>query len=139
VEWGTGASLHGTNPEPLMSALPPKADILPRRLDGVHAAIAWSPEALAHVSKSSAAAGVAANQTVEVKARAASVPRRIGVIAMSLWTITSSVDHIATARSHHGYLRAAPYLLMRWSGHAHARSTIEADKGHQRRILDATA
>src|SRR5262249_28163209 len=81
----------------------------------VHAAIAWSPEVLAHVSKSSAAAGVAANQTVDVKARAASVPRRIGVIGMSLWTITSTVDHIATARSRHSYLRAAPYLLMRWS------------------------
>src|SRR5262249_26050808 len=87
----------------------------PELIARVHAAIAWSPEVLAHVSKSSAAAGVAANQTVDVKARAASVPRRIGVIGMSLWTITSSVDHIATARSRHSYLRAAPYLLMRWS------------------------
>ncbi len=51
---------------------------------------------------------------------------------MSPW-ITTCVDHIATARSRHSYLRAVPYLLMGWSGHAHARSAIEADKGHQRR------
>src|ERR1700684_4608106 len=51
---------------------------------------------------------------------------------MSSW-ITTCVDHIATARSRDSYLRAAPYLLMGWSGHAHTRSAIEADKGHQRR------
>ena len=27
AKWGSGVSLHGSNPEPLMSALPPKADI----------------------------------------------------------------------------------------------------------------
>jgi hypothetical protein len=58
----------------------------------VHAAIAWSPEVLAQVSKSSAAAGVAANQTVDVKATDASVARRIDVIRMFPW-ITTGQDH----------------------------------------------
>jgi hypothetical protein len=42
--------------------------------------MAWSPEAFAQVSKSSAAAGLACNQTADAKAKAASVPRKIDVI-----------------------------------------------------------
>src|SRR5258706_2408473 len=54
----------------------------PELIARVHAAIASSPEAFTHDSKSSAVAGVAANQTVDAKARAASVHRRIDVIRM---------------------------------------------------------
>src|ERR1700722_11519779 len=54
----------------------------PESIARVHAAVAWSPEGLPHVSKSSAAAGIAANQTIDAKARTASMHRRIDLIGM---------------------------------------------------------
>src|SRR5215204_4859113 len=86
----------------------------PELIARVHPAMASSPDAFSHVSTSSAAAGVAANQAVDVKARAASVPRRIDARRMSLGQ-PFGADYTATARGCHGYLRAASYLLMGWS------------------------
>jgi hypothetical protein len=60
----------------------PGSSYRPELIARMHAAIASSPDAFAHDSKWSAVAGVAANQTVDAKARAASVHRRIDFIRM---------------------------------------------------------
>src|ERR671910_599716 len=78
----------------------------PESIARVHVAIAWSPEALPQVSKSSAAAGIAANETVDAKARAASVHRRIGVIRMVLHTGLGSATLSDPTASHSWFLVA---------------------------------
>src|SRR6185369_9118633 len=60
----------------------------PESIARVHVAMAWSADAFPQLSKSSAAAGIAANETVDAKARVTSALRKIrviGCLAYPVW------------------------------------------------------